>query len=71
MLPPEKVNKMVKDTPEAIIDIIVSVMESLCAKMGATPEETQECVQRVKECRMGCLFENMEKKRLLTGNLDK
>lgn len=60
-LPREKFNDMLKDTPEAILDIIVSVMESLCVKIGATQEEMQECVGRIKERRMGYLFENIEK----------
>lgn len=60
-LPREKLNDMVRDTPEVILDIIVSVMESLCIKIGATEEETRECVDRVRERRMGYLFENMEK----------
>lgn len=60
-LPQEKLNDMVRDTPEAILDIIVSVMESLCVKIGATEEEMQECVSRVRERRMGYLFENIEK----------
>lgn len=60
-LPREKLNDIVKDTPEAILDIIASVMESLCVKIGATEEEMQECVSRVKERRMGYLFENIEK----------
>lgn len=59
--PREKLNDIVKDTPEAILDIIASVMESLCVKIGATEEEMQECVSRVKERRMGYLFENIEK----------
>lgn len=60
-IPRERLNQMIRDTPEAIVDIIVSVMESLCTKVGATVEETEECVQKVKECKMGYLFENMEK----------
>ena len=60
-LPQEKLDDMVRDTPEAILDIIVSVMESLCVKIGATEEEMQECVSRVRERRMGYLFENIEK----------
>lgn len=60
-LPREKLNDMIRDTPEVILDIIVSVMESLCIKIGATEEETRECVDRVRERRMGYLFENMEK----------
>lgn len=57
----DKLDKMVKDTPETILDVIVSVMESLCMKVGASEEETEECVQRVKERKMGYMFEHMEK----------
>ena len=60
-LPKDRLNEMVKDTPESVLDIIVSVMESLCGKIDATEKETQECVSRVRERRMGYLFENMEK----------
>ena len=60
-LPQEKLDRMIKDTPEAILNIIVTVMENLCMKVGASKEETVECVQRVKERRMGYMFENMEK----------
>ena len=42
-------------------DIIVSAMETLCGKIDATEEETRKCVNRVKERRMGYLWENMEK----------
>lgn len=60
-LPGERLDDMVRDTPEAILNIIVSVMESLCVKIGTTEEEMQECVARVRERRMGYLFENIEK----------
>jgi len=60
-LPQDKLDDMLRDTPEAILDIIVSVMESLCIKVGATEQEMQECVAKVKERRMGYLFENIEK----------
>ena len=36
-------------------------MESLCMKVGASEEETEECVQKVKERKMGYMFEHMEK----------
>lgn len=60
-LPRERLDGIIKDTPEAVLDIIVSVMESLCGKIDATEEETQKCVNKVKERRMGYLWENMEK----------
>ena len=60
-LPQERLDEIIKDTPEAIMDIIVSAMETLCGKIDATEEETRTCVNRVKERRMGYLWENMEK----------
>ena len=63
-LPQEKLDRMIKDTPEAILNIIITVMENLCMKVGASKEETVECVQRVKERRMRYMFENMEKKNI-------
>ncbi len=60
-LPQDKLDYVVKDTPETILDVIVSVMESLCIKIGVTEEEMQECVSKVRERRMGYLFENIEK----------
>lgn len=50
-----------KDTPEYILDVIASVMKALCIKIGASDDETDRCIQKVKERRMGYLFENMEK----------
>lgn len=60
-LPTEKLNQIIKDTPENILDIIVSVMESLGMKVGASEEEINECVHKIKERKMGYLFENIEK----------
>lgn len=60
-LPHEEVNRIIKDSPGTIIDILASVIESLCKKIGATSEETEQCVRKVKEREMGYLFENMEK----------
>lgn len=60
-LSPAKLNHIIKDTPEYLIEVIASVMKSLCVKIGATEEETDWCIQKVKERKMGYLFENMEK----------
>lgn len=40
---------------------MVSVMESLCFKMDIPVEEREECVRKVRERKMGYLWENMEK----------
>lgn len=60
-LPRHDVERIVKDSPGSIIDILVSVIENLCTKIGATEEETKQCVRKVRERKMGYLFENMEK----------
>ncbi len=60
-LPRERLDEIVKETPETVIDFIVSAMESLCGKIDAAEEETRKCVDKVKERRMGYLWENMEK----------
>ena len=60
-IPTEKLNGIIKDTPEYIIEVIASVMKALCVKIGATEEETDQCIQKVRERKMGYLFENMEK----------
>ncbi len=60
-LSPDQLSGIVKNTPEYMIDIIASVMKGLCVKIGATEEETEQCIRKVKERRMGYLFENMEK----------
>ena len=60
-IPSEELNNVIKDTPEYILDVIASVMKALCIKIGASEDETDRCIQKVKERRMGYLFENMEK----------
>lgn len=60
-IPAEKLNGIIKDTPEYIVEVIASVMKALCVKIGASEEETDRCIQKVKERKMGYLFENMEK----------
>ena len=60
-IPSEELNNIIKDTPEYILDVIASVMKALCIKIGASNDETDRCIQKVKERRMGYLFENMEK----------
>ena len=60
-IPSEKLNDIIKDTPEYIVDVIASVMKALCVKIDAGEEETDRCIQKVKERKMGYLFENMEK----------
>ena len=60
-LPHQEVDRIIRDSPGSVIDVIASVIEGLCIKIGATEEETRQCVKKVKERKMGYLFENMEK----------
>lgn len=39
----------------------MSTIWALCMKMNVSEEEAKQCVDKVKERRMGYLFENMEK----------
>ncbi|MDO4340829.1 MAG: Rpn family recombination-promoting nuclease/putative transposase [Eubacteriales bacterium] len=50
--------RIVKDTSEPVLEIIASVIWALCMKMNLPQEEAKQCVEKVKERRMGYLFEN-------------
>lgn len=60
-IPVDKINRILKNSPEHVVDVMVSVMESLCFKIDVSAEERMECVQKVRERKMGYLWENMEK----------
>ncbi len=60
-IPADEVDRIVKDSPEHVVDVLVSVMESLCFKIDASAEERRQCVRKVRKRKMGYLFENMEK----------
>lgn len=60
-IPPDRMDKIVQKSPKAVVNIIAEVVENLCFKIDASAEERLQCVRKVKERRMGYLFENMEK----------
>ena len=60
-IPLEEINRIVKESPEAVIDIIVMVMQALCTKLNLSRQDTEECVEKVRTRNMGYLWENMEK----------
>ncbi len=60
-IPPEAINQIVEKSPEAVIDIIVMVIQALCMKVGVSRADTEECVKKVRTRDMGYLWENMEK----------
>ncbi len=60
-LPTKDINKIVRESPEAVIDIIVMVVQALCMKLNITKEDTDKCMEKVRTRNMGYLWENMEK----------
>lgn len=60
-LPAEEVERIVKDSPEHVVDVLASVIEGLCFKINVSTEERVQCVRKVRKRRVGYLFENMEK----------
>ena len=57
----DRLNRIIENSPEHVMDVIVSSMESLCFKINVPAEERVECVRKVRERKMGYLWENMEK----------
>lgn len=60
-IPSDEINRIVKETPEAVIDVIVMVMQALCTKLNLSRQDTEECVKKVRTRNMGYLWANMEK----------
>ena len=57
----EDINRIVRESPEAVIDIIVMVMQALCTKLNLSKQDTEECVKKVRTRDMGYLWANMKK----------
>ena len=60
-LPPAKVDEILKDTPDYLLDIIANVLRAFLRKENVPEEETETLVSKVKEKKMGELFANMDK----------
>ncbi len=56
---PGELDRIIKDSPGHVLDVIVKGMERLCFKIDVPKEERTQCVQRVRAQKMGYLFENM------------
>ena len=59
-LPAEKVEEILKQTPEHLLDIISNILRAFLLKMNLSVMETETLVGKVKEKKMGYLFENVE-----------
>ncbi|MGN0376711.1 MAG: Rpn family recombination-promoting nuclease/putative transposase, partial [Suilimivivens sp.] len=60
-LPAEKVDRILKDTPDYLLDIIANVLRAFLRKENVPEDETEALVGKVKEKKMGELFANMDK----------
>lgn len=58
-LPVEKVEEILKETPGHLLDIISNILRAFLLKMKLPEEATEELVGKVKEKKMGYLFEDM------------
>ncbi len=60
-IPADELDQIIRNSPGHVMDILVSVMESLCFKIGVSAQERTQCVGKVRKRKMGYLFENMDK----------
>lgn len=58
-LPAEKVENILKDTPEHLLTIISDILRAFLLKMKVPMTQTEELVGKVREKKMGYLFENV------------
>jgi len=58
---PQDIEAIVSKTPEYLLEIVVRVIRAFLFKMNLPMEEAEDVVGKIKERRMGYLFENMEK----------
>lgn len=61
MLPPDKVDTILRDSPGHLVDIIADILLAFLLKENVPVPEAEELVGKVKEKKMAQLFENMEK----------
>ncbi len=60
-VPGELINRIVSNSPEHVLEVILDVVYLLCRKVNMSGGETREMLSQLKEGRnMGYLFENME-----------
>ncbi len=58
-LPSDTVENILKDTPEHLLTIISDILRAFLLKMKVPTSQTEELVGKVKEKKMGYLFENV------------
>ena len=60
-LPAHKLEEILKNTPDYLLDIIVNVLRAFLRKVNVPEDEMETIVSKVKEKKMGELFANMDK----------
>lgn len=58
-LPDERVEEILRDTPEYLLDIMGKLLRALLYSMNLEEDETENAVSKIKERKMGRLFENV------------
>ena len=60
MIPPEKMQEILSETPDRIVKIIADILLTLLLKINVPEEKAEDIVMKVREKKMGQLFENFE-----------
>jgi len=60
-IPPQKLEEILKETPKHLLDIIGNVLLAFLLKENVPVEEAEDLAGKVREKKMGMLFENMQK----------
>ena len=60
-IPPQKLEEILRETPKHLLDIIGNVLLAFLLKENVPVEEAEDLAGKVREKKMGMLFENMQK----------
>ncbi len=60
-IPVDRLEEIIKDSPEHLLQIISDILLAFLLKENVPIEEAEELAGKIKEKKMGLLFENMEK----------
>ena len=58
-IPKERLDRIIKDTPDYLLGIMEKLMRALLYKMNLEDEKTEDAVSKIKERKMGRLFEEV------------
>ena len=59
-IPTEKMQEIISDSPDRVVKIIADILLALLLKINVPAEKAEDIVGKVREKRMGLLFENFE-----------